>query len=63
MGINKCLNVLVNSGKGDLTRFLELLRLRLHSVTYHPNSFVMVLHYCRNLKAMRYESPSMKRIG
>ena len=62
MDINNCFNVLVNSGKGDLIRFFELLRLRLHGAIYRPNSFVMMLRYCGNLKAMRYESTSLNRI-
>ena len=39
-----------------------LLRLQLHGTIYRPDSFVLVLRYCANLKAIRYESTSLKRI-
>ena len=29
---------------------------------YRPDSFVLTLCYCANLKAIRYESTSLKRI-
>ena len=38
------------------------IRLQLHRAIYRPDSFVMMLRYCANLKAMRYESTSLKRI-
>ena len=38
------------------------LRLQLHSAIYRPDSFVLVLRYCANLKAIRYESTSFNRI-
>ena len=38
------------------------LRLRLPDAIYRPNSFVMMLRYCVNLKAIRYESASLNRI-
>ena len=38
------------------------LKLRLHSAIYRPDSFVSTLHYCTNLKAIRYESTSLGRI-
>ena len=31
------------------------LRLQLHGAIYRPDSFVMTLRYCTNLKAIRYE--------
>ena len=40
----------------------EYLRLQLHSAIYRPHSFVLMLRYCANLKAIRYESTSLKRI-
>ena len=43
-------------------RGLKILRLQLHGVIYHPNSFVMILRYCVNLKAIRYESTNLNRI-
>ena len=38
-------------------------RLQLHGAIYRPDSFVMMLRYCGNLKAVRYESMSLNRIA
>ena len=38
------------------------LRLQLHGALYRPDSFVLMLCYCANLKAIRYESTSLNRI-
>ena len=38
------------------------LRLQLHGAIYRPNSFVLMLSYSVNLKAIRYESLSLNRI-
>ena len=38
------------------------LRLKLHGAICRPDSFVMMLRYCANLKAIRYESTSLNRI-
>ena len=38
------------------------LRLQLHGAIYRPDSFVLMLRYCVNLKAIRYESTSLKGI-
>ena len=38
------------------------LRLKLHGAIYRPDSFVLMLRYCENLKAIRYESTSLKII-
>ena len=40
------------------TRF----RLQLHGAIYRPDSFVLTLRYCTNLKAIRYESTNLNRI-
>ena len=37
-------------------------RLQLHGAIYRPSSFVLMLRYCANLKAIRYESTSLNRI-
>ena len=37
-------------------------RLQLHGAIYRLDSFVLMLRYCANLKAIGYESTSMKRI-
>ena len=39
------------------------LRLQLHGAIYRPDSFVFMLFYCANLKAIRYESTSLNRIA
>ena len=39
-----------------------LLRLQLHGAIYRPDSFVLMLRYCANLKAIRYESTNLNRI-
>ena len=41
---------------------LSKLRLQLHGAIYRPDSFVFMLRYCANLKAIRYESTSFNRI-
>ena len=38
------------------------MRLQLHDAIYRPNAFVLMLHYCANLKAIRYKSTSFNRI-
>ena len=43
-------------------KVITTLRLQLHGVIYRPDSFVLMLRYCANLKAIRYESTSLKRI-
>ena len=37
-------------------------RLRLQGAIYRPDSFAVMLRYCANLKAIRYESTSLNRI-
>ena len=37
-------------------------RLQLHDAIYRPDSFILMLRYCVNLKAIRYESMSSNRI-
>ena len=41
---------------------LSSLRLQFHGVIYRFDSFVLMLRYCANLKAIRYESTSLNRI-
>ena len=36
--------------------------LQLHSAIYRPDSFVLMLRYCANLKGVRYESTNLNRI-
>ena len=40
----------------------DTVRLQLHGAIYRPDSFVLMLRYCVNLKAIRYESTSLNRI-
>ena len=47
--------------KANLTSITSL-RLQLHGAIYRPDSFVMILRYCANLKAIRYASTSLNRI-
>ena len=37
-------------------------RLQLHGAIYRPDSFVLMLRYCANLKAISYESTTLNRI-
>ena len=49
--------------KDSLNASLRIInRLQLHDAIYRPDSFVLMLHYCVNLKAIRYESTSLNRI-
>ena len=41
---------------------LNEVRLRLHGAIYRPDSFVLMIRYCANVKAIRYESTSLNRI-
>ena len=41
----------------------EAVRLQLHGEIYSPDSFVLMLCHCVNLKAMGYESTSLNRIA
>ena len=36
--------------------------LQLHDAIHRPDSFVLMLCYCANLKAIRYKSTSFNRI-
>ena len=47
----------------ELKYMLEYVRLQLHDAIYHPDSFVLILRHCVNLKAIRYESTSLNKIA
>ena len=49
--------------KAILLLVISSLRLQLHGAIYRPDSFVSMLPYYANLKAMRYESTSLNRIA
>ena len=34
----------------------------IHGAIYRPDSFVLMVRYCANLKAIRYESTNLNRI-
>ena len=38
------------------------MRLQLHDAIHRPDSFVLMLRYCANLKAIRYKSTTFNRI-
>ena len=38
------------------------IRVQSHGAIYLPDSFVLMLRYCTNLKAIRHESTSLNRI-
>ena len=40
---------------------LQIIRLQLHGAIYRFDSFVLMPHYCANLKATRYESTIFNR--
>ena len=44
-------------------RLEQVFRLQLHGAIYRSDSFVLMLHHCVNLKAIRYESTSLNRIA
>ena len=52
------LNLVLSSMKWSL----PYLWLQLHGAIYRPDSFVLMLRYCVNLEAIRYESTSLNRI-
>ena len=45
-----------------IAKISNLVRLQLHGAIYRPDSFVLMLLYCVNLKAIRYESTNVNRI-
>ena len=57
------LNILDKKRGRTLNKPLRCLRLQLHGAIYRPDSFVLMLRYCTNLKAIRYESQSLNRIA
>ena len=38
------------------------MRPQLHGAIYRPDSFILMLRYCADLKAIRYESTSLNTI-
>ena len=58
--INHCIELFIFFN--NYFPILVSLRLQLHGAIYRPDSFVLMLRYCANLKAIRYESTSLNRI-
>ena len=61
----KPVNCFLQDGASAGIRYLQTciaIRLQLHSAIYRPDSFVLMLRYCANLKAIRYESTNLNRI-
>ena len=62
---NNCSSPILRTGKTLSLSNYPLhfwIRLQLHGAMYRPDSFVLMLRYCANLKAIRYESTSLNRI-
>ena len=63
---------IIKSGQKDTEVSIQLkfslhltpmhIKLQLHGAIYRPDSFVLMLRYCANLKAIRYESTTLNRI-
>ena len=51
------------AGSGFCEERKSAFRIQLHCAIYRSNSFVLMLHHCVNLKAIRYESMSLNRIA
>ena len=62
LGLCKALNLTTNLEIRKICRLEPGLMLQLHGAIYRPDSFVLMLRYCANLKAIRYESTSFNRI-
>ena len=58
---NLCCFIIKVKGATTRTRVASL-RLQLHGAIYRPDSFVLMLRFCANLKAIRYKSTSLNRI-
>ena len=56
------INRIMGVSKRTTTGKTVTIRLRLHGAIYRPDSFVLMLRYCANLKEIRYESTSLNRI-
>ena len=56
-------NFLRSPRLGPKSGKIIIVRLQLHGAIYRSDSFVLMLLYCANLKAIRCESTSLNRIG
>ena len=45
-----------------ITNDWSTVKLQLHGPIYRPDSFLLMLRYCANLKTIRYESMTLNRI-
>ena len=48
------------SDSKNVSDLIAYLRLQLHGAIYCPDSFLLMLRYCVNLKAVRYKSKRLK---
>ena len=53
---------MLNFSRLQLKCLKHPLWLQLHGAIYHPDSFVLMLCYCADLKAIRYDSTTLNRI-
>ena len=63
MGISKATLLLAINNLIVNRQYFCCVRLQLHGAIYRPDSFVLMLRHCVNLKAIRYESMSLNRIA
>ena len=49
-------------GQKIFQRHFTRVRLQLHGAIYRPDSFVLMLRYCANFKAIGYDSTNLNRI-
>ena len=59
---DQTISVRLENMLSDMCLRSSRLRLRLHGAIYRPDSFVLMLRYCVNLKAIRYKLTSSNRI-
>ena len=59
--MGKLVTMATEAVTANIVQYLTL-RLQLHGAIYRPDSFVLMLRYCPNLTAIRYESTSLNRI-
>ena len=57
-----CLSGVTEIKQRSCFRLIKGLRLQLHGAIYRLHSFVLMLRYCANLKAIKYESTNLNRI-
>ena len=61
MQLHCLIEILIKATTIEVTK-VGSMRLQLHDAIHRPDSFVLMLRYCGNLKAIRYKSTSFNRI-